>query len=448
MLDRRDFIKMCGMSGLAVTVGSMSEKEAEAAGSHSFAILYHAGGGWTVTHICDPKPAGSQAEVDAPAPKDVMSNYTQVGTAGNLRYAPLETLPNANGAGLAIGQFFQRHYSELLVINGIDMATNAHDVGTRAIWAGDMAEGKPTVAALLSAGLAPGAPMGYISAGGYDVTAGVSPATRLGNIDTVKRVAFPYRANVDAPADVVGLPGNQYLTEETAARIQAARQERFDVKSKQQRLPRLNTAMNRLHLARLGQNELKLLMDYLPDQDALQGETNMVQSVMLAAAAFRAGLCAVVSIGSGGWDNHDSVDQNLLQNTDNLFPQISRITEVLEEVGIRDRSAIFMGSDFGRTPGYNDGNGKDHWAVSSMLVMGYVNGRKIAGNREVGVTDEGHNPVGLDPNSMQPNGSKRIGVGHVQNAIRKLYGIQDTEAARLFPSNAPASEFPDLITLE
>lgn len=290
--------------------------------------------------------------------------------------------------------------------------------------------------------------MGYISAGGYDVTAGVSPATRLGNIDTVKRVAFPYRANVDAPADVVGLPGNQYLTEETAARIQAARQERFDVKSKQQRLPRLNTAMNRLHLARLGQNELKLLMDYLPDQDALQGETNMVQSVMLAAAAFRAGLCAVVSIGSGGWDNHDSVDQNLLQNTDNLFPQISRITEVLEEVGIRDRSAIFMGSDFGRTPGYNDGNGKDHWAVSSMLVMGYVNGRKIAGNREVGVTDEGHNPVGLDPNSMQPNGSKRIGVGHVQNAIRKLYGIQDTEAARLFPSNAPASEFPDLITLE
>ncbi len=441
MLDRRDFIKMCGMSGLAVTVGSMSEKEAEAAGSHSFAILYHAGGGWTVTHICDPKPAGSQAEVDQQGPKDVMSNYTTVGTAGNLRYAPLETLPNANGGGLAIGTFFQRHYQELLVINGVDMATNAHDVGTRAIWAGDMAEGKPTVAALLSAGLAPGAPMGYISAGGYDVTAGVAPATRLGNIETVKRVAFPYRANPNEPNDL-------YLTEETAARIQTARQQRFDVKSKQQRLPRLHTAMNRLHLARLGQNELKQLIDYLPSEDALQGETNMVQSVMLAAAAFRAGLCAVVSIGTGGWDNHDSVDQNLVQNTDNLFPQISRITEVLEEQGIRDRSAIFMGSDFGRTPGYNDGAGKDHWAVSSMMVMGYVNGRKIAGNREVGVTDEGHNPVGLDPISNQPGGNKRIGVGHIQNAIRKLYGIQDTDASRLFPSNAPASEFPDLITLE
>lgn len=438
MLDRRDFIKMCSMTGLAVTVGSMSEKEAEAAASHSFVILYHAGGGWTVTHICDPKPAGSAAEVAAPAPKDVMSNYTQIGTAGNLRYAPLETLPNANGAGTEIGTFFQRHYSELLVINGIDMATNAHDVGTRAIWAGDMAEGKPTVAALLSAGLAPGAPMGYISAGGYDVTAGVAPATRLGNIDTVKRVAFPYRANPDNEDDL-------YLTEATAQRIQAARQERFDVKSKQQRLPRLKTAMNRLHLARLGQNELKLLMEYLPDQNQLEG--GMVGSVQLAAAAFRAGLCAVVSIGSGGWDNHDSVDQNLIQRTDNLFPQISRITEVLEEVGIRDRSAIFMGSDFGRTPGYNDGNGKDHWAVSSMMVMGYVNGRQIAGNREVGVTDEGHNPVGLDPISAQPGGNKRIGVGHIQNAIRKLYGIQDSPESRLFPSNAPQSEFPDLITL-
>jgi len=421
---------MCSMTGLAVTVGSMSEKEAQAAPSHSFVILYHAGGGWTVTHICDPKPAGSQAEIDQQGSKDVMSNYLGWGQAGNLSYAPLETLPNANGAGLAIGTFFQRHYQELLVINGIDMATNAHDVGTRAIWAGDMAEGKPTVAALLSAGLAPGAPMGYISAGGYDVTAGVAPATRLGNIDTVKRIAFPYRSDPDNPDDL-------YLTENTAARIQAARQERFDVRSKQQRLPKLNTALNRLHLARLGQNELKQLMDYLPDPDSLEG--GMVGSVQLAAAAFKAGLCAVVSIGSGGWDNHDSVDQNMLQNTDDLFPQISRITEILEEAGIRDRSAIFMGSDFGRTPGYNDGNGKDHWAVSSMMVMGYVNGRQIQGNRVYGTTTEGHDPV--------PINGKRIGVGHIQNAIRSLYGIQDTDAARLFPSNAPASEFTDLITL-
>jgi len=433
MLDRRDFLKMCSMTGLAVTVGSMTEKEAEAAASHSFAILYHAGGGWTVTHICDPKPAGSQAEIDQQGSKDVMSNYLGWGQAGNISYAPLETLPNANGAGLAIGTFFQRHYQELLVINGIDMATNAHDVGTRAIWAGDMAEGKPTVAALLSAGLAPGAPMGYISAGGYDVTAGVAPATRLGNIDTVKRIAFPYRAgNADNADDV-------YLTDATATRIQAARQERYDVRSKAQRLPKLNTALNRLHLARLGQNELKQLIDFLPSEDALNGESNMVQSVMLGAAAFKAGLCAVISIGTGGWDNHDSVDQNMLQNTDNLFPQISRITEVLEEAGIRDRSAIFMGSDFGRTPGYNDGNGKDHWAVSSMMVMGYVNGRQIQGNRVYGTTTEGHDPV--------PINGKRIGVGHIQNAIRSLYGIQDTDAARLFPSNAPASEFTDLITL-
>lgn len=281
--------------------------------------------------------------------------------------------------------------------------------------------------------------MGYVSAGGYDTTAGVSPATRLGNINAVKKIAFPYRANADQEDSV-------YLTEATQARIQEARQTRFDVKSKQQRLPRLNTALNRLHLSRLGQNELKLLMDYLPANDAL--ENGMVGSVQLAAAAFRAGLCAVVSISSGNWDNHDNVDANMITNTDDLYPQISRITEILEEVGIRDRSAIFMGSDFGRTPGYNGGQGKDHWAVSSMMVMGYVNGQKIAGNRVVGQTTDGHDPVPLDPNTMQPGGSKRITVGHIQNSIRKLYGIQDTDAARLFPSNAPISEFADLMTLE
>lgn len=436
MLDRRDFLKMCSVTGLAVTVGSVSEKEASAATApHSFAILYHAGGGWTVTHMMDPK-AGVGTGADA------MGNYTTNGQAGNLSYAALETLPNANGAGLAIGQFFQRHYGELLVINGIDMATNAHDVGTRAIWAGDMAEGKPTVAALIAAGLAPGAPMGYVSAGGYDTTAGVAPATRLGNVDAVKKLAFPYRQDPD------NIDSN-VLTDATQARIQAARQGRFDVKSKQQRLPKLSTALNRLHLSRLGQNELKLLMEYLPKgtpDDPL--EDGMVGSVQLAAAAFRAGLCAAVSIGSGGWDNHDAVDQNMLQNTDDLFPQISRITEVLEKIGIRDRSAIFMGSDFGRTPGYNGGQGKDHWAVSSMMVMGYVNGQKIAGNRVVGLTTERHDPIPLDPITMAEGGSKRITVGHVQNSIRKLYGIQDSEAARLFPSNAPVSEFPDLITFE
>jgi hypothetical protein len=434
MLDRRDFIKMCSVAGLSVTVGSMNEKEASAqAAPHSFAILYHAGGGWTVTHMMDPKAGISEGQT-------LMGNYTQNGTIGNLSWAMLESLPNvAAGTGTEQTTFFNRHYQDLLVINGIDMATNAHDVGTRAIWAGDMAEGKPTVAALIAAGLAPGAPMGYVSAGGYDTTAGVSPATRLGNINAVKKIAFPYRANADQEDSV-------YLTEATQARIQEARQTRFDVKSKQQRLPRLNTALNRLHLSRLGQNELKLLMDYLPANDAL--ENGMVGSVQLAAAAFRAGLCAVVSISSGNWDNHDNVDANMITNTDDLYPQISRITEILEEVGIRDRSAIFMGSDFGRTPGYNGGQGKDHWAVSSMMVMGYVNGQKIAGNRVVGQTTDGHDPVPLDPNTMQPGGSKRITVGHIQNSIRKLYGIQDSDAARLFPSNAPISEFQDLMILE
>ncbi len=439
-MERRDFLKLCSMTGLAVTVGSATQKEAEAATPpHSLAILYHAGGGWTVTHICDPKPAGSAAEIAINGPKDVMSNYLGYGQAGNLTYAPLDTLPNANGAGLAIGTFFQRHYQELCVINGIDMMTNSHDVGTRAIWAGGLEEGKPTVAALIADGLAPGAPMGYVSFGGYDFTGGVAPATRLGNINAVKKLAFPYRTDPDSPND-------PFLTDATQARIAQARLERHDVRMGQQRLPLLKNAINKLHLSRLGQNELKLLVQYLPQQQDL--EQGMVGAVQLAVAAFKAGLCAAVSISTGGWDNHGGVDQAMLQNTDDLFPQISRITEILEQQGVRDRAAIWMGSDFGRTPGYNDGAGKDHWAVSSMMVMGYINGRKITGNRVVGQTTEGHDPVELDPITMQPGGSARIGPGHIQNSIRKLYGIQETEASRLFPSGASPSEFPDLVTLD
>src|SRR5690606_14791397 len=115
-------------------------------------------------------------------------------------------------------------------------------------------------------------------------------------------------------------------------------------------------------------------------------------------AAYQAGLCVAANLSAPG--NYDSHGNNDTQQTDGyveLLSQLRRILELADAAGIRQNVAIVCGSDFGRTPGYNDGNGKDHWSVTSMMLMGHVGGRKIQGDRVVGLTDDGHNPIPIDP---------------------------------------------------
>ena len=105
------------------------------------------------------------------------------------------------------------------------------------------------------------------------------------------------------------------------------------------------------------------------------------------------------------------------------------ITEA-EAAGIGDRVVVVVGSDFGRTPGYNDGNGKDHWSVTSMMLLG----AGIRGNRVIGTTDERHRPLTVNPQTLatDPNGI-RIKPVHVHRALRRLAGIETGGPADRFP---------------
>ena len=454
-MERRDFLKLCSMTGLAVVAGATASKsnDANAAGAYDgpLHLFVHQGGGWDVTSVCDPKGSLGDTDTD-PMNKYPASAIEAEATSGNIRWAPMELSPDVEGnpRALANKTFFEKYAPELLVINGIDMMTNSHDVGTRAIWAGDLTEGKPTVAALIAAAYLPEGPMSFVSFGGYDVTGGVIAATRLGNVNAIKKLAFPYRRDPNNPESLA-------ISEATQARIAEARKARHDIRIAEQRLPRIQESMSTLYLSRLGQNELKRLVEFLPESV----EQGIAGATQLVIAAYKAGLCVAANLSTGGWDTHGNNDPNVVNALSGLFGDptrtgsaddphtgVARMIELLDEAQIRDNSVVYLGSDFGRTPGYNEGNGKDHWAVSSMIVMGSVNGKKIAGNRVVGATDERHNPLDVDPKTLEVGDGKRIKPGHVQNAIRKLAGITESEVARRFPTTEDASEFADLIKLE
>jgi uncharacterized protein (DUF1501 family) len=417
-MERRDFLKLASMAGLGVVAGGLPfgrDARAEAYTGPLW-VMIHAGGGWDPTSFCDPKGA-----ID---PDNPINNYptTAIESAGAISYPNVQ-----DGNGVSFNQaFFQKYASQLTVINGIDCATNSHDAGTRFTWSGTLTENKPAFAALVAGINGPSRPMAFITNGGYDITAGVVAQTRVGNIDALHRIAFP-----DQIDPVYDAEKTTFHTAETSARVLSARQARHEAMLAKQQLPRLKRAMGTLFTARSGQNELKQLTQYLPTELA-QGD--LERQAQVAIAAYQAGLCVSANLETGGFDTHGNHDNDHFDSLSRLFSGVDFLMTLAAEKGLADKVIVVMGSDFGRTPGYNDGNGKDHWSITSMMAMG----AGIPGGRVVGATDEYHEPKRVDTSTLAVSDSGiRITPGHVQRALRRLAGIDQNPMLAQFPVKEP-----------
>ena len=113
--------------------------------------------------------------------------------------------------------------------------------------------------------------------------------------------------------------------------------------------------------------------------------------------------------------------------------------------GVADRLVVMVGSDFGRTPNYNGAAGKDHWPVSTILLMG----QGVPGGVTVGASDSGHNPRMLDPATLAPTDDPAVGVRlqprHVHAAVRRLLGVEGTAIDAAFPLGIPEDEMLDIL---
>jgi uncharacterized protein (DUF1501 family) len=89
-----------------------------------------------------------------------------------------------------------------------------------------------------------------------------------------------------------------------------------------------------------------------------------------------------------------------------------------------------VNSDFGRTPRYNEGNGKDHWSITSLFFMG----AGVQGNRVIGATDEGVNalPVNLQTLELDPQGQK-IQPSHIHASLRARFGVDQHPLSAHYP---------------
>ncbi len=448
-MDRRKFFKLAALAGLGVATpgyvfarnrpGTLwlpppTTKIEPYAGT--LLITIHCGGGWDPTSLCDPKgyPSNMSFE-DAQNDGTVMNKSFSAGeiaTAGNISYAPLND-GNAD-APYQFSTFFEKHYDKLLVINGVDMLTNGHDGGTRHMCCGRLSEGYPALAALHSAVQGKTLPMTFMSFGAYDETMGIVARTRSGNTNALARIAYPDRYDTAEPAAT-------FHSAAAVEMIKAAQEERYNKLKQTELLPRTQQALDLMWSGRSGADELKKLTEYLPDP---LSNNSFERQVQVAIAAYKAGICTSAQLTTGGHDTHGNHDQNQIPRLANDIRGMDFVFEEAQRQGVWGKVVVMMGSDFGRTPGYNDGNGKDHWPITSVMLMG----AGIKGNRVVGASDERHNALGVNPSTLAVDDANGIHIEpkHIHANLRQVLGITDAEMSRMFPINIADDETMNLFS--
>ena len=415
-LSRRGLLKLA-VSGAAVSTAVSSMRlwgsELDTMYSGRLLVTLELEGGVDVTQLCDPK-------VNMPGERKInhWADSAEPGQVGNISYAPI-----ANNA-----QLFERFGADTLVINGVDTQTNVHNTGKLFTFTGSNAEGYPSLSALFAAAQAPDQPLAYSVFGGTSRTANLVSLNRFGNdLSVMNELARPHssRYSGELLRPLSDLERSQTVVQSALNRLLAQPQ-----LSVRQRL-----SMLRYEESQATREGLRHLAELIPEQDELlpdewiqlhvgeQAHSTLKRQMQGALMVLQSGLSSAVDLSLTGFDSHvehDAWSETLLSH---LADALNFFWDEAEKAGLADRILLVVGSDFGRTNFYNDGNGKDHWPVGSYMIM--ERGAPW-GDRVVGLSDELHFAQPINPATLKYDRSGIIPTpAHVHQSIRDYLGLTD-----------------------
>lgn len=138
--------------------------------------------------------------------------------------------------------------------------------------------------------------------------------------------------------------------------------------------------------------------------------------------------------GAGAWDAHSKLKPNHEKNARAVDQPIAGLLEDLERTGLLDETLVVFATEFGRTPGTQGADGRDHhifgfsvWMAGGGLKRGVVHGATdeigfhAVKNRHY-VTDIHAtilHQLGLDSYQLEVPGRKRLEIDHGK-AIREI----------------------------
>jgi hypothetical protein len=144
---------------------------------------------------------------------------------------------------------------------------------------------------------------------------------------------------------------------------------------------------------------LPRVMDLAGETETLQasygigekGTDHFGRQCLLARRFAEAGV-RFIEIGLGGWDQHKDLKARLTSNCHAIDKPIAGLLQDLKQRGLLQDTLLVWGGEFGRTPGAQNDDGRDHNATGFSMWMA---GGGVKGGYRYGATDE-HGVAAVD----------------------------------------------------
>src|SRR5438046_4789384 len=132
-----------------------------------------------------------------------------------------------------------------------------------------------------------------------------------------------------------------------------------------------------LYAAHVNSKALQRVTQYIPKTSPKE---RLSQQAEIALASFKAGVCVSANLSIGQFDSHANNDPDQMKLIPEFLEGIAYTIRRAEELKIRDKLVVIVQSEMGRTPTYNKRNGKDHWSIGSIMMLGRgMQGRRVIG---------------------------------------------------------------------
>ena len=411
-LNRRGFL-----GGTAALAGGLStglawppRARAASAADRRFLFVFN-NGGWDPTRVFAPEFANPRVAMEAAAAR---------ATAGNLEYVSHPDRPSVDA-------FFAANHADMLVLNGVQVRSIAHEICTMIALTGDTSGFKPDFATIIASHDQTGATLPHLVLDGPSFTGALGTAVARAGVSgqLENLLSGEIRNWTDTP--VSQLPStyeglvDRYVARRVSARAAAAR----SVVDRQ-----LSGDLADAFDKGLGLEDFRYAMDFSTTGDlASQGE--------VAVDALATGLARCVSLaypgfagGGLGWDSHAQNDDTQSTLFEGLFAALGPIIELLRATpghsapSLFDETVVVVQSEMGRTPALNATLGKDHWPYTSVMMLG----GGLTTDRMVGGYDDGYAGLLVDPASAEASDSgKVLSAESVGAALLALADIDPAE---------------------
>jgi hypothetical protein len=386
-----------------------STRSANAASPARNLLVILNSGGWDVTYALDPKPGATS--IDAPP--------------GALkRFGDIELWTDP--ARPAVDRFFTAYGALTALVRGIQVRSFIHNDCTKRILTGTPSDQNPDFAAIAAEARGNDLPVPYLVLGNSALSGPYASLTgRAGTTNQISSLLKP---------DGMFITGSPYTpsdAEDAAVRLHLARG------AERMTLTRGRHSANRRQIQafRKSLERADLLRQFAQTEGGFGEQAytpDLSVQIEVATRALAGDLCHSVMLETSGWDTHtDNRMQNQLH--DQLFANLTTLMQKLEQKSLLSHTLVVVLSEMGRTPKLNGSGGKDHWPVTSALVLG----AGVRGNSTIGGTDDklGALSLNLRSGATDPAG-KQLQTGNLAAGILKLIGID------------PQSHFPGMEPLD